>query len=989
MTMDKVSPKKGRRWLKVLAACAAVVVGLGAFAEFGYHTYFGKRVFNALTVRAEGEDGNQTQFAKLMGRARKALAQNHPKLAIIFLKNALSMAPNNAEAHLQLGVALLKVGDAASAERELRSARQHGASNEQVLPVLFATMLRRSEGRRLLAQFPAPAEGDTSTLASETLRARALALAQIGNSEEAAAALDRALSFDKSAANLLARARLARSMGDTSLAVKLVDETLSKSPKNIEALLTKVDLLVRTKQVDKALAVANELVKFYPKNPQALLTRAGVYLQLQEHGKAMVDIDASLKAAPHMALGIYYKALAMEQAKDVKGAWDLAQSLPPTFLNARAEIGLAVSQMAIEAGQVETGTSILASTVSNFPKNVIARVRLASRYLKLKSADRAIEALRPMANSSDPRILVLLAQAYDMQHQYAKSIEYLEKVEGTGASNDILKRQIGIANLRAGKLNAGIKELEKLNAATPGDAQTAGVLIAALMHKNDYASALGVAKKLAAAAPKKPYGPFYQGELLLRRRDLDGAVSSFSRAIERDKKFVPAIYGRAVALAARGDLKAADADLRSILSNNPKNIPAQIKLAEIAIQAGEKDKATALLKQAATANPKEALPALALARLEMQQGHLDKAAAVVESFLNKVPNNASALAMQGEIQLAAGKTGQAVITFRSLANTYPKSLQIQTLLAGALIKSGDAKGAITTVRQLVNTYPKSLQVQLLLANVLAKGGDSEGAMRAYRKAVQMAPKAPAIHIALINFALANKNDTVAVTAARSYADQLPGPASAIILARTYAALNRIGDAVKVLTNSQAKYPNNRTLLSLTAMLRQQGEVKKSDAMMTNWIAKHPTDVAVRMTYAATQLTISPTVAETQYRAVLKLKPYNLTALNNLGWLLQQKDPKEALVYSERAAKIAPNSPSVLDTLAWTKWKLNDKSGALGLLQRAHSIDSKNGEITYHLAVALDGNGRHADAKKMLADLLASKVEFPEKKAAEALYVQWR
>ena len=80
---------------------------------------------------------------------------------------------------------------------------------------------------------------------------------------------------------------------------------------------------------------------------------------------------------------------------------------------------------------------------------------------------------------------------------------------------------------------------------------------------------------------------------------------------------------------------------------------------------------------------------------------------------------------------------------------------------------------------------------------------------------------------------------------------------------------------------------------------------------------------------------------------------------------------------------------MLDTLGWTKWLLNDKSSALSLLKRAHDGDPKNGEITYHLVVALDGNGRHADAKKMLAELLASKVDFPDKKAAQSLQTQWR
>jgi thioredoxin-like negative regulator of GroEL len=69
--------------------------------------------------------------------------------------------------------------------------------------------------------------------------------------------------------------------------------------------------------------------------------------------------------------------------------------------------------------------------------------------------------------------------------------------------------------------------------------------------------------------------------------------------------------------------------------------------------------------------------------------------------------------------------------------------------------------------------------------------------------------------------------------------------------------------------------------------------------------------------------------------------------------------------------------------------LNDKADALNLLQRAHTNDAQNGEIGYHLVVALDASGRHAEAKKLLADVLAANQDFADKAAAEALQAKWR
>jgi Flp pilus assembly protein TadD len=347
---------------------------------------------------------------------------------------------------------------------------------------------------------------------------------------------------------------------------------------------------------------------------------------------------------------------------------------------------------------------------------------------------------------------------------------------------------------------------------------------------------------------------------------------------------------------------------------------------------------------------------LALSTFDIREGRFDDANAVVTDLLNKVPDSRpNAIAMRGQIQLASGKIDEAVNTFRDLSREQPKSPQIQMLLATALSKAGQRQDAVD----------------------------------AYQRALELSPSMYAAHLGLIQLALANKDGDAALAAAQNYAEKEPGPRSADTLSRTYVSLNRIGDAVDVLLRTQEKYPNGATIVPLTTLLRVQGDAKRADAMLTDWIDKHPEDINVRLSYALAQLQADPAAAEVQYRAVLQVQPYNVGALNNLAWLLQKKNPQEALPYAERASKIAPDAASILDTLAWTKWLVNDKTGALPLLERAHANDAANGEITYHLVLALDGNGRREDAKKLLNELLASKHQFQERNQAELLSTQWQ
>jgi tetratricopeptide (TPR) repeat protein len=56
-------------------------------------------------------------------------------------------------------------------------------------------------------------------------------------------------------------------------------------------------------------------------------------------------------------------------------------------------------------------------------------------------------------------------------------------------------------------------------------------------------------------------------------------------------------------------------------------------------------------------------------------------------------------------------------------------------------------------------------------------------------------------------------------------------------------------------------------------------------------------------------------AKREYESVLEQDSNNLVALNDYAWLFRTQDPVRSLRLAIRAAKIAPNSPDVLHTLA--------------------------------------------------------------------------
>jgi Flp pilus assembly protein TadD len=178
------------------------------------------------------------------------------------------------------------------------------------------------------------------------------------------------------------------------------------------------------------------------------------------------------------------------------------------------------------------------------------------------------------------------------------------------------------------------------------------------------------------------------------------------------------------------------------------------------------------------------------------------------------------------------------------------------------------------------------------------------------------------------------------------------------------------------------------VIALSQATTLAGDRNGAGVILAGWLKAHPRDVAVLMEYGNLLLQGGNEAgARAEFEAVLKLQPYNAPALNNVAWVTQKSDPARAMKLITQAARISPRSGEILDTLAWMKWQQNDRKDVLPLLQRAHDL-SPNPDITYHLAVALEGAGQRDEAKKTLTTLIASGAHFSELDQAKKLAAQW-
>jgi Flp pilus assembly protein TadD len=165
-------------------------------------------------------------------------------------------------------------------------------------------------------------------------------------------------------------------------------------------------------------------------------------------------------------------------------------------------------------------------------------------------------------------------------------------------------------------------------------------------------------------------------------------------------------------------------------------------------------------------------------------------------------------------------------------------------------------------------------------------------------------------------------------------------------------------------------------MKLHAALAQQGGAE-ADRFAATWLREHPRDVGFH-SYMGDRATARKDydTAARHYRAVAESQPDNAVALNNLAWAAGRLKHPQALEYAEKAYRLTPNQPAVMDTLAVLLLEKGDTRRAVELLLKAVELAPGAPEIRLNLAKALIQAGNRSAARKELEELSRLGEKFP-------------
>jgi putative PEP-CTERM system TPR-repeat lipoprotein len=169
------------------------------------------------------------------------------------------------------------------------------------------------------------------------------------------------------------------------------------------------------------------------------------------------------------------------------------------------------------------------------------------------------------------------------------------------------------------------------------------------------------------------------------------------------------------------------------------------------------------------------------------------------------------------------------------------------------------------------------------------------------------------------------------------------------------------------------------------IMEAAGKPTEANGMAEEWIRRHPNDATV-MAYLGERDIADQRYesAAKRYRSALERQPDNPLLLNNLAWVSNELKQPKALEYAERAHELAPENPSIMDTLGSILVDSGQTERGLELLGRAAELSPNAYSIRLNFAKALLKTERKGAARKELEALAKLDSRLPVQQEAAKL-----
>ncbi len=913
-------------------------------------------IFGLLVI---GAGGCSSDEAALVKSAQERLDKDDHAGAEIQIRNVLSTNQESPIGRYMLAKIMLAKGDLANAENELTRAARFGHPEERVAPLMAELLMEQNRAKDVIERFHDKRLDDPRSAAQlHTQVARAYQSQR--DTGRAESILTEVLKQEPDfTPALVVKARIAAAQGMIEAASTISQSITVKNPAYAPGWVLQGDILARAPDnEDAAVQAYRKALELRPRLTAAHSGLVTLYQRLGDKEAMQRQVAEMSKSLPGNPTTLFYEAVVAYDQGNYAQARERLQ-----FLLRRAGDQLELLYL---AGLTESrldafsfAENLFSRAVAVAPQAIEPRRALAGLYVRMGQTERALSQIKILqaANPDDARVHSLLGSLHARNGDFRAADQAFARAAGLKPDDPSIRAAIGRTLLARGQMEPGLRELQaaaQLDAAgTDYDIE----IVTLHMRRNEPMAAIKVADEMARKQPQSAIPDHVRGRILQSTGDTAGATKAYESAVTKDPRYLAAISSLAELDIAAGRLDAARKRYEAFLKLEPRSATALMAVAVVARRSGA-------------------------SRAESGEW--------IEKAIGAKPSDVATWRQAIEFYQRDGNAAAALSLAQRANGTIRENPELLRLLASTQLASGDTQQAITSLNHVVRLQPKSADAHILLGLAQLSVSNVPAARTAIEAAEKLAPEWPAVLRAGITLAIAGDKE---IGKARAIAakQQAAHPKQALgwqLEGEIEGGQRNWPAAIAAFQKAIDKESSTQIARQLHDSMMQAGQRVEADTLAQRWLELHAADVEF-LTYLS-QLAIRQknfVAAGDHLRAALMSRPNDPVLLNNLAMAQLQLKQPEALEIAQRAVKLAPYHPALLDTLAQALAAHSKLDKAIETQALAVELKPESSIMRLNLARYYIAAKKNDKAKEQLHMLTHSRTPMAERDAAEKLLSQ--